>query len=452
MAFACAAFVACADGTDQDVVPQGGGSEGGGGAGGGASTEPRPIDIHVDDALGLTVAFLGYPLEGVTVLTHDATGRLLDEKITDGKGNTTILAIDGGFVSVAKFNPNYNGFEPEHVYQRLISVRVVDGMSTLRIPVASDRRIESVSEPMAVDISWPAVPNASGYSISLSCLYGQYVEAPATSVTIASYRGCPLQTTFDVAIEAYVASEDGLGTETVRYGYRTGVEYEPGAEQTVVIDELSAGTSATISALGLENTMEVDDFRSGRVAPGAMVVGLSSPTSVSEGANGLDIAYAAPNLEGLPLWTLGRLDPFECGNMAFSSVTEGPEDMAIDPQRLAMATSANDGFWMLGPGDLGDAIRFDAEWNDQVNMSVLWVVYEPPSRDGARIPKLEMPEDLQYVYGPLEILADVTPLPQPIDILEADDFVGFFDLFQSGVPHHMELRLRDPDCDPYNWE
>lgn len=145
---------------------QGGtGGAGIGGQGGEAPLALRPLTVRVERALVTDTYFAldTSPLEGILVFSNAPDGSLLST--TTQGGVAVIDGVDEGFLSaVSLVETNFDFADHE-----ILSVGILPGMVSARIPLAAAGYLGNVRDPMNLRVEWDLVEDAL-YRVRASCV------------------------------------------------------------------------------------------------------------------------------------------------------------------------------------------------------------------------------------------------------------------------------------------
>ncbi|NUP05014.1 MAG: hypothetical protein HOW73_03020 [Polyangiaceae bacterium] len=397
----------------------------------------RSMTIEVERAALYVVEPPG-PIADLVVFSNDAHGNLLSSTKSNELGIATLDVTDGGFVSVAV---PYASTGYDWASHRIESVRVLEGIESLRIPIEAFAWPELAPGTMTLEVSFPEVAGADQYEVTASCLAGYVsVDAPATAVTIDEYHACKDAESFWVMVTSSVGSGVDGSLDAYRMGWQSGLVFEPGTTATIAIDEMVENETATVEVKSVADTDRVR-FAASRISDEGFALS-QFPASEDHIVDGEVVGMLfAPSVEGMRVQASGRIEPTDCVWVSWSKVSDDLESSSIDPFRLAKEQPAAAGHWKLGPGDLGDAVRLERSWS-WADFSFRWNVYEPPASEGQSPPIFDLPDEVEENF---DTLYDVTedPVPFAIDVREAEDFTTFFRLYRSATPHESEERQED---------
>jgi hypothetical protein len=434
------------------VVPAGGGGDGStgsvgghGGEAGAPQVETRSLTVLVERPLS-DWGFATYPLEGVWVFASDPDGHLLSTAMSGEDGRTVLQVVDNGFVTAVTID------EPpcleDGCADQLLSVRVVPGSQTLRLP--TEARDAKKRAPMTLKLEWDPIDDAV-YSVSWSCAHlsdpqnSTFYSLEQTSVEISDVVGCPGSD--EIAVSVFAR----WGMEPEHFGYVSSLPFVPGSELSVYVP-LQLATEATLL---VTDPWQVSNPRQTRLLPG---VGLGDCGGCWEQEwveGGLLSTAPAPPFPELPSWTQAWPNT-ECAFSRIVDIRAGDEPISFEAERLAGVIALPEaeaadrtGGWKLLDGDVGDAILLSsAGWSDD-DGHVSWDFLEPVGQEGAGVPALELPNDLRKVVGAPPGKLEFTLWH--VDVVEASDFPTFLDLYDSDRLHRQERTFwstSKPECQP----
>jgi hypothetical protein len=418
----------------------GSGAEGGsggagiGGQGGEAPLVLRPLTVRVERALvtGTLYALDTSPLEGLLVFSNAPDGSLLSTTTTGPGGVADIDGVDGGFLSAVSFVENDSEFADDEI----LSVRVLPGIESVRIPLAAAGYLGPEREPMSLRVEWDLVDDAL-YQVRASCLEVDVDEAQS-SLDLPNFAGCPGSDEFVVVVEALLPGPTIY--EPMVFGYVDDLPFVPGGELTVYVPLETGTEEATVFVTGATGPGKVTDTNHTRLLRGTgagSCNGCGERELVEGGVHVTSLAAAFPEL---PAWTkFYRYGPCSATDLARVGPDFAPVEVAVS--RLAGAVPAADadgktGGWRLleGEREIGDAMLLSAGW-------LPWWMLDPivPERslEGEGVPMLELPAEVLETVGPPP--SDLTfTMVRHLDVWEATDFPTFLELFDSDQFHTQE--------------
>jgi hypothetical protein len=404
--------------------------------------ETRSLTVLVERPLS-DWGFATYPLEGLWVFASDPDGRLLSTATTGEDGRAALQVVDNGFVTALTVDE-----QPcieDDCADQLLSVRVVPGAHTLRLP--TEARDAKKREPMTLKVEWDPIEDAV-YRVSWSCanlsdsLNFTLDRREQSSVDIPDVVGCPGSD--EIAVSVFTR-----WGEPEHFGYVSGLPFVPGSELTVHVP-LQLGTEATLL---VTDPWLVSNPRQVRLLPG---VGLGCLGCWEQEwvEGGMLTTTQTPPFPELPRWTQAWPNT-ECAFNRIVEISAGDGPITFEAERLAGVlpllepeAGARTGGWKLLDGDVGDAVLLSTSWPDE-DGHVSWELLEPATKEGEGVPALELPKDLPKVVGAPPEKLEFTLWH--VDVVEASDFPTFLELYDSDRPHRQETMFwssSQPECQP----